>query len=194
VTGRNGAVRPLGKPQLVPTGDVHPYPGNPRKITPKAIEQTAESIRTFGWQQPLVCDSQMVLVVGHVRLEAARLLGLPRVPVIIAGHLSEAEARAYRIADNRTGDYTAWDYAALAAELDGLPSDFARVLDLADWEGIIAGFQAQAEQPPLLDGEAAALAASSYQITVVFSSREAAGLAGPAILKLDGVLDIRYAV
>src|SRR5205823_11608904 len=82
-----------------------PYSRNPRKIPAKAIEHCAESIKTFGWQQPLVVDADMVLAAGHTRHQAARSLGLKMVPVVVAD-LTADEARAYRIADNRTHDYS----------------------------------------------------------------------------------------
>jgi hypothetical protein len=89
-TAANGAetkaaeVQPLGNVQVVPISDVKPYSRHPRKIPAKAIEQCAESIKTFGWQQPLVVGADMVPVAGHTRHQAARSPGLKMVPVVVA--------------------------------------------------------------------------------------------------------------
>jgi DNA modification methylase len=102
-----------------PIERVKPYARNPRKITAAAVEKVAASITTFGWRQPIVVDRAGVVVVGHTRLEAARKLGLAEVPVHVAD-LTEAEARAYRIADNRTGEEARWDANLLKLELADL--------------------------------------------------------------------------
>jgi ParB/Sulfiredoxin domain len=185
-------ISPLGPVTLAPVASIRPYPANPRKVPAKAIEQVAESIREFGWQQPLIVDADMVIVAGHTRYEAAKHLGLAEVPVIVAGQLTPAQTRAFRIADNRTHDYTSWDYPQLIAELNGLDEDFAAVLDLADWQTIITGFEASqgADMLPLTDAERS-LTSLEHTVTVVFASREAANQAGPDILKLPGVLDVR---
>jgi ParB-like chromosome segregation protein Spo0J len=96
---------------------VHPYDGNPRTISPAAIDKVAASLTAFGWRQPLVVDADGVLIVGHTRLAAARKLGLAEVPVHVADTLSADQVRAYRLADNRTHDEATWDEEALAAEL-----------------------------------------------------------------------------
>lgn len=94
-----------------------PYENNPRQITPDAITKTAESIREYGWQQPLVVDEDGVILVGHTRLMAAQSLGYGEVPVHVAAGLSEAQKRGYRIADNRTGTESRWDFPLLTGEL-----------------------------------------------------------------------------
>jgi hypothetical protein len=190
-------VQPLGKVQIVPIGDVKPYDRNPRKIPAKAIQQTAESIRTFGWQQPLIVDAAMVLVAGHTRHQAARSLGLKEVPVIIAD-LTPEQAKAYRIADNRTHDYTTWDFTELISELEGLDEDFAAVLDLADWKGIIDQFEEQQQEQDTpggldLDRDMDAMLNSKYVVNVIFRSQEDAERAGPLVLDIPGVVNVRLA-
>jgi len=86
-----------------------PYANNPRKIPQSAIDKVAASIMEFGWRQPIVVDSAGVVVVGHTRLLAAQKLGLLEVPVHVAADLTEAQCRAYRIADNRAGEEARWD-------------------------------------------------------------------------------------
>ena len=71
-------VHPLGEVKLVPIGEVKPYGANPRKIPMKAIEQTAKSIREFGWQQPIVVDAELVIIAGHTRGAAAERAGSAR--------------------------------------------------------------------------------------------------------------------
>jgi ParB-like chromosome segregation protein Spo0J len=100
-----------------PIDRVRPYDGNPRTISPAAIDKVAASLQAFGWRQPLVVDAAGVLIVGHTRLAAARKLGFAEVPVHIADTLTPDQVRAYRLADNRTHDEATWDEDALAAEL-----------------------------------------------------------------------------
>jgi ParB-like chromosome segregation protein Spo0J len=103
-----------------PLERVRPYDDNPRNITPAAIEKVAQSLKTYGWRQPLVVDEHGVLIVGHTRLLAAKQLKMTEVPVHVAEGLDEVQVRAYRIADNRTGEETGWNEEALAAELRAL--------------------------------------------------------------------------
>ena len=106
--------------QMWPTEKVRPYTNNPRRCPQSAIEKVAASIAQFGFRQPLVVDEQGVLLVGHTRLLAAKQLGLAAVPVHVAGDLSPAQAKAYRLADNRTAEESGWDLELLPAELAGL--------------------------------------------------------------------------
>lgn len=99
---------------------VKPYEKNPRRITQQAIDKVAASLERFGWRQPIVVDKDGVIVVGHTRWLAAMALGYDKVPVHVASDLSPAEARAYRIADNRTGEESEWDFDLLTEELSGL--------------------------------------------------------------------------
>ena len=104
----------------VPTTDIVPYPRNPRLIPDNAVRQVADSISRYGWQQPVVLDAEGVIIVGHTRLAAAQLLGMPTVPCYVADHLSPEQAQAYRLADNRTAENSAWDLDALTSEIDAL--------------------------------------------------------------------------
>lgn len=103
-----------------------PYPNNPR-INDDAVKGVADSIQAFGWQQPIVVDSDGVVIVGHTRLKAAKLLGLKEVPVTVASDLTPDEVAAYRLADNRTAEKAAWDMDALKLELKGIE------LDMSPW-------------------------------------------------------------
>jgi len=84
----------------------------------------AASIKEFGFRQPIVVDSDYVVVVGHTRLEAAKILGLDEVPVHVAKDMTPAQAKAYRLADNRTGEDATWDFELLTLEIDDLREQF----------------------------------------------------------------------
>ena len=83
----------------------------------------AASLKEFGWRQPIVVDEEMVILAGHTRLEAARQLGLATAPVHIARGLTPAQARAYRLMDNRASENAEWDEALLGLELGDLQGD-----------------------------------------------------------------------
>lgn len=106
--------------QTVAIGEVRPYPRNPRRNDGEAVAKVAESLREFGWRQPLVVDEGMELIVGHTRLKAALSLGMKAVPVHIARGLTPDQVKAYRLADNRTGDEAEWDKDLLQLELGDL--------------------------------------------------------------------------
>lgn len=95
---------------------VRPYPNNPRVLR-NAAEKVAESIKAFGWRQPIVVDDEGVVIAGHSRLAAAKLLKLETVPVHVASDLSADQVRALRVADNKTATFSDWDDAKLADEL-----------------------------------------------------------------------------
>jgi ParB-like chromosome segregation protein Spo0J len=99
-----------------------PYTKNARKWSQSAVEKVAASIKAFGWRQPLVCDGEDVIVVGHLRLAAAHFLGLTEVPVHVASDLSPTQIKALRIADNRTHEEAKWIEDLLSAELLDLKS------------------------------------------------------------------------
>jgi DNA modification methylase len=103
----------------LPLGQIIPYARNPRR-NEKAVATVAASITEFGWRQPIVVDEQMVVLAGHTRLEAARQLELENVPVHIAKGLSDAQARAFRIMDNRSSENAEWDDELLGLELGDL--------------------------------------------------------------------------
>ena len=99
-----------------PIADVRPYAGNPRKIPKRAVDAVAASIEQYGFRQPIVVDTEGVVIAGHTRLHAAQKLGLESVPVHVAD-LTPEQARAYRLADNRTNEFAAWDDETLTQEL-----------------------------------------------------------------------------
>lgn len=100
------------------TSLLKPYPKNAKKHDKKQIEQVAASIKSFGFNQPIVIDKKGVVIVGHARLEAAKLLNLKDVPVMKV-NLSEAQAKAYRLADNKLNE-SDWDMGLVIDELRAL--------------------------------------------------------------------------
>ncbi|MEI7601761.1 MAG: DNA modification methylase [Aestuariivirga sp.] len=106
----------------MPVETLVPYARNPRNNT-AAIDAVKASIAEFGFRQPIVVDEKMVLIVGHTRLEAAKALGLKTVPVHVAEGLSPAQARAYRLMDNRSHENAQWDDELLRLEFGDLKLD-----------------------------------------------------------------------
>lgn len=97
-----------------------PYEKNARTHSPDQVDQIAASIKEFGFTNPILIDEKNIIIAGHGRLEAAKKLGLQQVPVIALLGLSEAQRRAYILADNRIALNAGWDENMLAAELADL--------------------------------------------------------------------------
>ena len=96
-----------------------PYVNNPRN-NKDAIDKVAASIKEFGFKVPIIIDKNNVIVTGHTRILAANKLGLNEVPCIVADDLTEAQIKAFRIADNRVSEFSEWDQELLKIELEGL--------------------------------------------------------------------------
>jgi len=109
------------KIELRPLADIKPYEANPR-INDDAIDAVAASLKQFGFRQPIVVDTDGVIVCGHTRWKAAQKLGLEKAPVHVAKDLTPEQIRAYRIADNKTAELAEWNMDLLAIELDALRS------------------------------------------------------------------------
>lgn len=99
--------------------EIKPYPGNPR-VNDQAVAAVAESIRRFGFRQPIVVDGQGVIICGHTRWKAAQKLGLDEVPVHVAADLTPEQVRLYRLADNRVGELADWNLDLLMQEVSAL--------------------------------------------------------------------------
>ena len=96
-----------------------PYSGNAKQHPADQIKHIANSIKRFGWQQPIVCDKDKVVIIGHGRLLAAKELLLDSVPVVFAEDLTEEESNALRLADNKLNE-SPWDFSKLEEELAAL--------------------------------------------------------------------------
>src|ERR1700730_17323834 len=105
---------------FVAIGDPIPDPDNPRKHGRAQISAIARSVEAFGFNAPILVDKNNKIVAGHGRYEAAILLGIDKVPVILLDHLTPTQAKAYLLADNKLTDRSTWDEPKLAIQLKEL--------------------------------------------------------------------------
>ncbi|MDR1628472.1 MAG: ParB N-terminal domain-containing protein [Oscillospiraceae bacterium] len=96
--------------------NLKPYENNPR-FNDKSIDALANSIKEFGFNVPLVIDKNGEIICGHTRLKAAKKLGLTEVPCIIKDDLNEEQIKAFRLADNKIGELSEWDFSKLKIEI-----------------------------------------------------------------------------
>ena len=108
------------KIEIADITSIKPYENNPRKLSEKAIEKVAMSLKEYGFRQPIVVDKDRVIVAGHTRFRASKKLGLKQVPISIIDNLTEEQINAYRIADNRTAEESEWDSELLKMEIKEL--------------------------------------------------------------------------
>jgi len=111
---------PADKVERRSVASLVPYARNPRTHTPQQVDQIAASIREWGWTVPVLVDEQGGLIAGHGRVMAAKLLGLEEIPVMVATGWTEAQKRAYVIADNKLTLNGGWDDELLKVELNDL--------------------------------------------------------------------------
>ena len=109
--------------KTVPVAELIPYARNSRTHSPQQVDKIAASIREFGFLNPIIVDGKNGIVAGHGRVMAAQKLGLASLPVIEAAHLTEAQKRAYVIADNRLALDAGWDNDMLKIELQDLEAE-----------------------------------------------------------------------
>jgi ParB-like chromosome segregation protein Spo0J len=128
----------------VPIGELIPYIGNARLHSDAQVAQIAASIQEFGFNVPVLVDAKGSIVAGHGRVQAAQRLGMDLVPAIRLGHLTPAQVRAYRLADNQIALNSTWDDSILAAEL--------RALAAEDFDLALTGFDDSALQQLLAGG------------------------------------------
>ena len=104
----------------IATTDVIPYANNPRTHSDQQVSQVAASIKEFGFNNPILLDEHNGIIAGHGRLAAAQKLGMELVPTITLAGLTEAQRKAYVIADNKLTENGGWDYDLLAVEIERL--------------------------------------------------------------------------
>lgn len=104
--------------------EIQPYEHNPRN-NDAAVEYVANSLREFGWKQPIVIDKDGIIIAGHTRYKAAQRLGMKTAPCIMADDLTPEQVKAYRLADNKTGEFAEWDFSELEMELADIEMDMA---------------------------------------------------------------------
>lgn len=118
--------------EQIKTNKLKPYDKNPRTHSATQIERLVESLKEFGFTNPILIDDKYNIIAGHGRLEAAKILGLETVPTIKLDHLSPEQRRAYVIADNQLALNAAWDDDLLQSELNAL-SEIGYDLTLLGW-------------------------------------------------------------
>jgi hypothetical protein len=150
---------PPGVP-LVPVGELRPHPDNPRTHDEAQVAKLAAAIRAVGWTNPIIADDEGMVLAGHGRLAAARMLGLDAVPVLMFSDLSQAARSLILVGDNRLAEDAGWDRASLAAILAEL-EDGGADLSLtgfsdAEIDDIVAGAQASVDAATAPEGDDAA--------------------------------------
>ena len=116
-------IMPPGRVELWPLIRLRPYARNAKTHDADQVAKIAASMAEFGWTVPVLVAADGELIAGHGRILAAAQLGLAEVPVIVLGHLTEAQRRAYRIADNKLTELGGWDEALLLEELRELMAE-----------------------------------------------------------------------
>lgn len=124
--------------------DIVPYANNTKKHDETQIKNVAESIKKYGWVQPIVIDNDGTIVIGHCRALAAEKLGIEEVPCVVVSDLTEDEINALRIVDNKTNE-SPWDFDLLSAELPEI--------DLSDFE-FDFGIEDEKEKTEIVEDEA----------------------------------------
>lgn len=119
--------------------EIKPYENNPR-INDEAVEYVANSIKEFGFRNPIILDKNNVIICGHTRLLASKELKLKEVPCIIADDLTDEQVKALRLADNKVAEKSMWDYSKLDEELEDIlnidMSKFDFINNEIDWENV----------------------------------------------------------
>ncbi len=108
--------------EMLPLSEIHPSPDNPRR-NDAAVPGVMESIRAFGFRNPIIVDADGVILAGHTRYAAAVKLRLGAVPVVRAADLTPEQARLFRIADNQVATHSSWDEELLFREIEALNAD-----------------------------------------------------------------------
>lgn len=121
---------------MIPIDDLIPYANNAKKHGVKQINQIRASLREFGFVTPVLIDFDNNIIAGHGRVEAARAEGMSEVPCVLVTNLTEAQRKAYILADNRLSETAVWDTELLKIELEGL--------EALNFDTGIAGFDAEA--------------------------------------------------
>lgn len=129
-----------------------PYKNNPR-YNKESIKLVAESIKQFGFKIPIIADDKFEIIAGHTRLEASKLLGLKKVPVIVASDLNEEQVKAFRLADNKVAEMALWDKEKLEEELKNIKNINTELLGFInneeeiDWDSIEEISEENYEEP-----------------------------------------------
>lgn len=149
--------------QQISIHEIVPYENNAR-FNDEAVDYVKNSIKEFGFQQPIVVDKDNVIIAGHTRYKAAREIGMKTVPTIVAGDLTEEQVKAYRLADNKTGEIAEWDFDKLFEEISGIEE-----IDMSDF-----GFDLKfdEEEEPDLSGEKQETPETTFALNVVLGNEQ----------------------
>jgi ParB family chromosome partitioning protein len=131
--------------EMLPTAGLVPYARNSRTHSPEQVAQIAGSIREFGFTNPVLVDAENGIIAGHGRIMAAQKLGLEKVPCIRLGYLTDAQKRAYIIADNKLALNAGWDFEMLKVEVMELQAE--------DFDVNLLGFEGDEIEKLTLDIE-----------------------------------------
>ena len=148
--------------EYVSIDEVQPYEGNAKEHPEEQVEQIAESIRQFGFNDPLAIADDGTIIEGHGRFLAAQLMGLKTVPVIRLGHLTDEQRRAYTLVHNQLTMNSGFDFDALEAELASIesidmsafdleiPEDAGEAFSMEDLEPV-EGYDAENDERPYFE-------------------------------------------
>lgn len=161
---------------------VKPYERNAKKHPDDQVGHIANSLKRFGWKQPLVVDKDGVVVVGHGRLLAAKKLGLKTVPCVCADDLTDDEIKAYRLAENRLSE-SAWDKTLLEFELDALPK-----IDMSDFGFDVDAFKKQELEAP--EVEFTEVLGEEHNYVVLYFDNEVDWLQITSILDIEPKMNL----
>lgn len=127
--------------EYIETEKIKPYKNNPR-INKQAVDYVANSIKEFGFKVPITIDKDYVIITGHTRFEASKLLKLKKVPCIVVKDLDENKIKAYRLADNKVSELARWDYEKLEEEIKNIKNismdiyGFVEEIEDFNWEDV----------------------------------------------------------
>ena len=153
------------KVEYEPLDRLTPYARNPRKNDP-AVDAVAASIRRFGFRNPIVLDRNGTVIAGHTRLKAAKKLGMDKVPVVLADDLTEEQAAAFRLADNKTQELSSWDFSLLMDELTDIEG-----IDMAEF-----GFAYDEDEEPQETVDDVLNQFATDVLTAIFGGEEPEGV------------------
>lgn len=111
--------------KYIPIDEIKPYENNPRE-NDRAVPYVAESIKEFGFKNPVILSKDNVIVAGHTRIKAAKELGIEEIPCVYADDLTEEQIKAYRLADNKVSEIAEWNFGKLEEELADLEIDMSQ--------------------------------------------------------------------
>lgn len=158
--------------EVWPVDRLKPYERNARTHSPAQVAKIAASLAEFGFVNPVLVDSSDGIIAGHGRMLAARSLGLTDVPVIVLDHLTEAQRRAYILADNKLAELAGWDVEILRDEIAWLDNDGADLLAAGFSDDELTEFLGDGILPDGMKEAEAAPAPAQTQSRVIEGSKE----------------------